>query len=117
MELKKASFKTQQEVALVALTYRTSYKSLAMILGTTIEDIEETFRFLDDLSASLHYLNQETLNEDEIAEEIAFNKTKDYFLKKTKLYKKIKEKSSRGGLWYVNSRNHTLCLFFLCLKL
>lgn len=89
--IKKASFKIQQEVALVALTYRTSYKSLAIILGTTIEDIEDTFRHLDNLSVSLHYLNQETLNEDEMTEEIAFNKTKDYFLKKTKLHKKIKE--------------------------
>ena len=87
MELKKASYKTQQEVALVALTYRTSYKSLAILLGTTVEDIEETFRFLDNLSVSLHYLNQETLNEDTMAEEIAFNKTKEYFLKKTKLHK------------------------------
>lgn len=91
MKLEKASFKLQQEVALVALTYRTSYKTVASILGTTIDDIEKTFKYLDNLSISLHYLNQETLNENEIAEEIAFNKTKNYFLKKQNCIKKIKE--------------------------
>ena len=94
MELKKSSFKIQKEVALVALTYRTSYKSLAMILGTTVEEIEQVFRYLDDLSVSLHYLNQETLNESQEVEEIAFNKTKQYFLLRTKICKITKEETT-----------------------
>lgn len=89
MEPKKLSNKLLKEIALVALTYRTSYKTLAKILNTTEDDVSQAFLYLSDLSDALYYLNQETLNENEIAEKEAYFKTKNYFSKRTKLYSKL----------------------------
>lgn len=90
-ELSKAPFNLKKEVALVALTYRTSYKSLATILGTTEDDIEYSFKYIDNLDEALECLNHETVNETKEAEEISFNKTKEYFIKRKNIFKKIKQ--------------------------
>lgn len=93
MLLQKYSYKILKEIALVALTYRVSYKTIAKMFNTTIEDVQSTFRNLDDFSISLYYLDRETINEDEISERKAYECAKLYFKKRNELYKKLKDSS------------------------
>lgn len=72
MELKSLSAKTLKEIALVALTYRVSNKSIASLFDTTIEDVEIALKMIDDLEISLHYLNQEVLYDDEFSEKLPY---------------------------------------------
>ena len=93
MELNKLSAKLLKEIALVALTYRVSYKSLAKIFNTTIKDVSDSFEQLENLRISLYYLDKETEFENEEVSKIAYKKAKEYFKKRTELYKKLKDKN------------------------
>lgn len=94
MELNKLSAKLLKEIALVALTYRVSYKSLAKIFNTTIKDVSDSFEQLENLRISLYYLDKETEFENEEVSKIAYKKAKEYFKKRTELYKKLKDKNT-----------------------
>ena len=85
MELKKLQAKDLKEVVLVALTYRVSYKNLARIFNTTIDDVKEAFAILDFDTKALYFLNEETKLEDEINEKYAYTYAKNYFNKRNKI--------------------------------
>lgn len=87
MELKKLQAKVLKEVVLVALTYRVSYKNLARIFNTTIDDVKESFAILDFDTKALYFLNEETKLEDEINEKYAYTYAKNYFNKRNKIIK------------------------------
>ena len=87
MELKKLQAKVLKEVVLVALTYRVSYKNLARIFNTNIDDVKESFAILDFDTKALYFLNEETKLEDEINEKYAYTYAKNYFNKRNKIIK------------------------------
>ena len=87
MELKKLQAKVLKEVVLVALTYRVSYKNLARIFNTTIDDVKESFAILDFDTKALYFLNEETKLEDEINEKYAYTYANNYFNKRNKIIK------------------------------
>ena len=80
-----------KEIILVALTYRVSLKSLAILFNTSIEDIKQTFLFFDfDYLESLNFLHIETQNETKEEEKIAYEKAEIYFYLRSKLILAIK---------------------------
>lgn len=85
----------QKEFLLLSLTYRVSFKSLARIIGSTVEDILYTFLSFEEYFDSVNYLFFETMNEDEFSEKLAFTNAKKYYLKRNKLIKALKE--AMGG--------------------
>ncbi len=82
--------KVQKEFLLLSLAYRVSFKNLSRILNTTVEDILYTFMSFQEYESSINYLFLETMNEEEMSEKLAFVKAKNYYLKRNKLMKSLK---------------------------
>lgn len=95
MELKKLQSKVLKEVVLVALTYRVSYKNIAKIFNTTVEDVKEAFELLDFNTNALSYLNEETILEDEINEKYAYVHAYNYFKKRNSIIKELKNSNDK----------------------
>lgn len=89
MELKNVKQKLIEELILLALTYRISYKSMAKLLKTTEDDVKENFEKVDKFFISLYYLNIETCNEDEINERVAYINGHNYLVERKKIIKEI----------------------------
>ena len=95
MKLQDVSLKKLKEIALVALTYRVSFKTLAKMFGTTIEDVDISCSYLDNLELPLYYLKVETQNENEEFEKIAEKNARLYFQKRNKLYERLKKEPEK----------------------
>lgn len=81
----------RKEIILMALTFRLSYKTLAAMFGTTIEDIVV---YLEGISATKHamqFLNIETINESFRLEIKAYQSAKKYWDERNHLINAIKE--------------------------
>lgn len=89
MELKNTNKKLIEELILLALTYRISYKSMAKLLKTTEIDVKENFEKVDRFFIPLYYLSVETCNEDEINERFAYIKGHNYLTERKKIIKEI----------------------------
>ncbi len=74
-----------KEIMLMSLTYRVSFKVLAEILDTTIEELITFFAKFEDLFSSMSYLFEETLNEDEQNEKLAKYRARQYLKTRNKL--------------------------------
>lgn len=79
------SSKIKEEIILMALTYRISYKNLGLLLKMDPTDLKNTFELLDNYSFPLYYLNLETRDEDEINERVAYIKGYNYLKTRKKL--------------------------------
>jgi len=89
MELKILKNKTIQELILMALTYRVSYKNLAILLNSSEEEIKEVFESFLDMQEILRYLDFETRNEDEINQRVAYINAKNYLNKRQLIMKEL----------------------------
>lgn len=87
--LKNKSLKVRQEIILVALTYRVSFKSLAKMFRTSVLDIIESFRNCGYYIYSLDKLFLETLHKDENYEKLAFANAVKYFNERKRLLELI----------------------------
>lgn len=93
ISLQSYSPKVQKEFLLLSLTYRVSFKSLAKIIGSSVEDIVFSFLSFNEYFDSVNYLFIETLYENEYSEKLAFSKAKEYYLRRNKLMKTLKERT------------------------
>lgn len=93
MEISELKENKILEIALLALTYRLSLKSICEIYKTDEEDIQNAIKKIknDDLSRSLYYLNIETINESKEMKEYSKKKAIYYIKKKNLLLTKSKE--------------------------
>lgn len=92
-KVKVSDFNKQliEELILLSLTYRISYKSMAQLLKTTEEDVKENFEKVDKFYIPLYYLVVETCNEDEINERYAYIKGHNYLTERKKIVKEIND--------------------------
>lgn len=82
----------QEEIILMALTYRLSFVNMTRIFKTTIDDILAIYEnFRETHSRFLLYLAIETDTEDKQNEYIACAKAKVYFQKRNKIIKQLNE--------------------------
>ena len=109
MELKNANSKILKEIVMVALTYRVSYKNLARIFGTTIEDVKEAFYSLDFQTRALYFLNEETKLEDEINEKYAYTYAKNYFNKRNKIINTLRNETDKAQIEKLKLELQELC--------
>lgn len=109
MELKNANSKILKEIVMVALTYRVSYKNLARIFDTTIEDVKEAFYLLDFQPRALYYLDEETKLEDEINEKYAYTYAKNYFNKRNRIIKDLRNETDKRQIEKLKLELQELC--------
>ena len=109
MELKNANSKILKEIVMVALTYRVSYKNLARIFGTTIEDVKEAFYLLDFQTRALYFLDEETKLEDEINEKYAYTYAKNYFNKRNKIINALRNETDKAKIEKLKLELQELC--------
>lgn len=93
--LVKQSSITKKEIILMALTYRVSYKSLATMFQTTIEDIINMFKEYTEFQTFLENLDAETRNEEKWLESYAYEQACSYWEERTKLNLDLKELTKR----------------------
>ncbi len=75
----------QKEMILMSLTYRVSFKSMAKLFNTTILDIAKAFLQIDLKDLTKDALFLETLNEAPEVEEYAYQKAKNYLIRRNKI--------------------------------
>lgn len=85
------SEKKRKEIILMALTFRLSYKTLAAMFGTTIEDVVVSLEGILGTEHAMKYLNIETINESNRFEILAYRKAKKYWDERERLLSAIKE--------------------------
>lgn len=90
-DLTQMSLNQIKEVILMALTYRTSFKNLAVLFHSTEEEIRKMFSRLPEYDMVLNYLDKETKNEDKINERVAYIHSFNYLKKKKTILKEIKK--------------------------
>ena len=93
--LVKQSSITKKEIILMALTYRVSYKSLATMFQTTIEDVINMFKEYTEFQTFLENLDAETRNEEKWLESYAYEQACSYWEERTKLNLDLKELTKR----------------------
>lgn len=94
--LSSYSIELQKEIILMALTYRVSFKTIAEMFHTTMEDVIRTFLHSKDLLESLDLLFEETINEDEINEKVGKAYAKKYWKERNELIKALNEAKKSG---------------------
>lgn len=77
----------QKEIILLALTYRVSVESLAVLFNTTKSDVLKLFYQFNDLKNSLIGLCKETASESEKAKKESYYKAFKYWAKRIKIEK------------------------------
>lgn len=91
MENKEFKKEFLVEIALMALTYRVSYKNLAKLLKISEEEISSSLESLSEFSLPLYQLKKETINEDKINERVAYINARNYLLERNKLIMELRE--------------------------
>lgn len=97
MDVKKLKPEIIREIVLVALTYRTSTTTLAKVLKTTPEEINEIFNLEDDFRIPLYALKMETASEDEIDARVSYVHAHNYFAERNQIRKAIKEANKENN--------------------
>ncbi len=90
--------KAIEEFIHMALTYRVSYKVLALIFTTNEEEIKNAFAEFENYQFSLYKLNIETQNESEFNERVAYLQALNYLKIRSKFLKRLNEAKKNNQL-------------------
>lgn len=93
----------QEEILLMALTYRVSFKSLASWFGVTLEDVIATFDPFISLQGSIYDLFAETVVEDENTEKWSLWHAKNYWRERNKLITELNTAKKEGNKEKIDS--------------
>ena len=86
--LRNKSLQFQKELIMVALTYRVSFSSMALLFNTTIDDILTIYYSFFEYDTPLKNLFQETRNESEKTSKEALKRATQYYKKRNQLAKR-----------------------------
>lgn len=96
-KLEKSVFKTfslglRKEIMLMALTYRLSFKTIAKMFGTAVEDVPNLMNGIyQDMYTAMNWLDMETKYESFRFEIFAYKNAKKYWDERNRIRKEIKE--------------------------
>lgn len=88
--------KLLSEIALIALTYRLSYKNLAELLKKDEESIKDSLLSLGEYNHALNFLEIETQNENEEVEAVAYNGAYEYLNTRNNLLRLYNQKKKKN---------------------
>lgn len=108
LDTDKLTLKVIKELILMSLTYRISYKNLSKLLNAEEEAIRNVFKKIPEFASTLHWLDIETINEDEIDERVAYINGFNYLQKRKKLLKQISIAKKRNDVQEVNHLRNQL---------
>lgn len=108
MELKNANYKIIDELINMALTYRISFKNMALLLKTNEEDVKIAFTRIKNYTRPLRWLENETYNEDEIDERVAYIQGYNYLTERKKKIKILTDAKSKNDLEGIKKANQEL---------